>query len=279
MIIWTVVIQGWTPWIIGGLHSDMLLVISGADRNFRSNVLGEGESGMLEMGVYKEITQKRMKGIRSSINLQRGDVHASRTRWGCQRCWACFRCAGAQRAGVSTLSELCWCSKTRPSWETTWSWRGENSCSLRYNVVRGDDECDKCSLRIRIDEPASTFSVQIWKCFARKALRQKCKSGSKLLTGGWLAWLVHFFLFFFADSGLAGMTCTYFLFIFADWLAVSEKVQKAGSKNATLLNKFCEKWNPGTFNWVHFNLPRCDLERKLKWHLCKHQIAPGCVQI
>ena len=31
----------------------MLLVISGADRNFRSNVLGEGESGMLEMRVFK----------------------------------------------------------------------------------------------------------------------------------------------------------------------------------------------------------------------------------
>ena len=31
----------------------MLLVIAGADRNFRSNVLRKGESGMLEMGVYK----------------------------------------------------------------------------------------------------------------------------------------------------------------------------------------------------------------------------------
>ena len=128
-----------------------------------------------------------------------------------------------------------------------------------------------------------------------------------------------FFLFFLADSGLADLTCTYFLFHFCwlvrrfgksttpvncdAWryeafcfdialipTEVSKHIftfcrwwlesfnsgtgQEAGSKNATLLNKSCEKWNPGAFNW-----PRCDLERKLKWHLCKHQIAPGCVQI
>ena len=42
----------------------MLLVISGADRNFRSNVLGEGESGMLEMGVYKRNhTEKDEKDV------------------------------------------------------------------------------------------------------------------------------------------------------------------------------------------------------------------------
>ena len=154
-----------------------------------------------------------MKGIRSSINLQRGDVHASRTRWGCQRCWACFRCAGAQRAGVSTLSELCWCSKTRPSWETTWSWRRESSCSLRYNVVGGDDECDKCSLRIRINEPASTFQSRFENilpaklCVKSASLAQNCWLGagwldlcifffSFLLTRGWLAWLVPIFFLF-----------------------------------------------------------------------------------
>ena len=40
----------------------MLLVISGADRNFRSNVLGEGESGMLEMGVYKRNHTEKDEG-------------------------------------------------------------------------------------------------------------------------------------------------------------------------------------------------------------------------
>ena len=42
----------------------MLLVISGADRNFRSNVLGKGESGMLKMGVYKRNhTEKDEKDV------------------------------------------------------------------------------------------------------------------------------------------------------------------------------------------------------------------------
>ena len=77
------------------------------------------------------------------------------------------------------------------------------------------------------------ISVQIWKCFARKALRQKCKSGSKLLTGSSLAWLVHFFLFFLADSGLADLTCTYFLFHFC-WL-----VRRFG-KSTTPVN--CDAW-------------------------------------